>query len=81
MTALDHRDAIEAELGDLLFSCVNLARHLGIDADSALRRANLKFEDRFRRMEQMDGKHAGGLAARSAKELDVLWERTKAEGG
>ena len=42
---------IAEELGDLLFSCVNLARHLGVDADAALRAATLKFETRFRRME------------------------------
>ena len=47
MTGPRDREAVEAELGDLLFSCVNLARHLGIDADGALRRANLKFEIGF----------------------------------
>lgn len=45
------KTAIEDELGDLIFTCVNLARHLGIDAETALRRSSHKFESRFNRME------------------------------
>jgi len=63
------------ELGDLLFACVNLARHLAVDPESALRLANLKFERRFRRIEhwlKVAGRtpQQAGLA-----ELDALWER------
>lgn len=53
------RDAIEAEMGDLLFTAVNLARHLRVDPESALRRTNAKFRARFGAMEQA----AGGLDA------------------
>jgi ATP diphosphatase len=47
------RDRLEDELGDVLFVCANLARHAKVDVGSALRRANAKFERRFRRMEQL----------------------------
>ena len=68
--------AIEEELGDLLFTVVNLARHLKVDAESALRAANAKFRARFRAMEAS----AGGfdaLASLTPAELDALWNRAK----
>lgn len=63
---------IEAELGDVVFSIINLARHLGVDPELALRRANESFELRFRRMEAegpLDGLDLDGLNER--------WERAK----
>jgi XTP/dITP diphosphohydrolase/ATP diphosphatase len=69
---------IEEELGDLLFTAVNLARHLKVDAESALRGSNAKFRTRFGAME----KSAGGfdaLAALTPAELDALWNRAKRE--
>ena len=66
----------ESELGDILFTCVNLARRLGLDCDRALAGANLRFEKRFRDMESI----AGGthrLEERTLQELDALWERAK----
>lgn len=78
--ALDAGDrmATEAEMGDMLFTCVNLARHLGLDAEASLRRATGKFEDRFRAMESCAAQRGEELVALSPGELDVLWEAVKA---
>lgn len=71
--------AVSEEVGDLLFTAVNLARHVGADAESALRGANAKFRLRFEHMERAVG-GAEGLAARSPEELDALWRLAKVEG-
>ena len=68
-------DAVHEELGDLLFSVLALARHLKLDAGSALRAANRKFEARFRALEAKAGGQA--LADMSAEQLDHLWEQVK----
>jgi ATP diphosphatase len=68
--------AVEEEFGDLLFTAVNLARHLKVDPESALRSANAKFRRRFVAMESAAGGR-DGLAARSAPELDELWNAAK----
>ena len=66
--------AREEELGDLLFALVNLARHLNIDAEEALRKANRKFEARFRAIEKAPGFNALSLDA-----MEELWTRAKAD--
>jgi len=80
-TLAAHTDPAERvhELGDLLFSCVNLARHLGIDAEQALRAANHRFEGRFARVE-------AGLTAQGKTpgpevraEMERLWDETKSK--
>ncbi len=70
-------EAMEEELGDLLFTAVNLARHLRVDPESALRRANSKFRARFAAMEQAVG-GAEALRVLSPDELDGLWRGAKA---
>jgi ATP diphosphatase len=68
--------AVEEELGDLLFTAVNLARHLKVDPETALRGANAKFRRRFAAMEAA----AGGrdvLAGLTSTELDQLWNEAK----
>jgi MazG family protein len=65
---------IEAELGDLLFTVVNLARHLGVDAEMALRGCNLRFRQRFKEMELEAGRP---LEEMSAGELEELWSSAK----
>jgi XTP/dITP diphosphohydrolase/ATP diphosphatase len=67
---------IEAELGDLLFTAVNLARHLKVDPESALRATNSKFRRRFAAMESAAGGH-DALAASTPSELDNLWNQAK----
>jgi ATP diphosphatase len=68
--------AIEAEFGDLLFTAVNLARHLKIDPESALRATNAKFRSRFAAMESAAGS-SDALAASTPSELDKLWNQAK----
>ena len=67
------------EIGDLLFACVNLARHAGIDAESALRQGNDKFERRFRRIEAMLDETGRSPEQSSLEEMDRLWDAVKAE--
>lgn len=70
-------EAIEAEVGDLLFTTVNLCRHLGIDPEHALRRANDRFVGRFDRVEAEVAARGGDWAAIGPEELESFWERAK----
>jgi MazG family protein len=67
----------EEEIGDLLFTAVNLARFLGLDPEIALKRANRKFNERFRAMERAATAAGLTLGERSAAELDALWRAAK----
>ena len=67
---------IEGELGDLLFTVVNLARHLKLDPESALRSTNARFRRRFAAMESVAG-GADALAALTPDELEQLWSEAK----
>ncbi len=70
-TSADHR---AEEVGDLLFAVVNWARHLGVDAEAALRRANTKFECRFSAMEAIAGE---AFAELTLDQKEALWQRVK----
>jgi MazG family protein len=74
-----NRDALEMELGDLLFSVVNLGRFLDVDPERALARSNAKFVRRFHGMEAMARAENIPLEGRSLESLDALWERAKKE--
>jgi ATP diphosphatase len=67
-------EAVEGEVGDLLFTVVNLARHLKVDPELALRRTNGKFRRRFAAMEQASDRP---LSEQSAADLEALWTRAK----
>ena len=68
---------VREELGDVLFTIVNLARRLGIDAEGAMRDANAKFDRRFRYMEAYALAHGRNLADMSLDELEDLWQQAK----
>jgi ATP diphosphatase len=70
-------EGMAEELGDLLFSVVNLARHLELDPETVLRGANRKFEQRFNRMEARLAADSGSFAGLSEEELDQLWQYAK----
>lgn len=72
--------ALTMEVGDLLFSVVNVARLAGIDADAALRMANQKFVERFARLEDRIERE-GGFVGRTIDDLDRIWNRVKTEKG
>lgn len=69
----DDRGQREEEIGDLLFTCVNLARHAGCDPEAALRSANQKFEQRFRALEAACQAQQRTPDQLTAEELDALW--------
>ena len=71
------QDRLEEELGDLLFVAANLARHAKVDVGAALRRANHKFERRFRAMEAMADADGQALAGQSLDAQDGYWNRAK----
>jgi nucleoside triphosphate diphosphatase len=84
--AADPQDAqaqerLEDEIGDLLFVCANLARHARVDVGAALRRANRKFERRFRVMEALAAADGVGLSSLPLQAQDAYWDRAKAAEG
>lgn len=72
-----HQEKLQEELGDLLFATVNLCRHYRIDAESALRNANLKFETRFRQVEQRVKATGKTVQDYTLQELDRIWQAVK----
>jgi ATP diphosphatase len=74
---IDRKDpqGIEDELGDLLFTCVNLSRHLEVDPEVALRKSNAKFKKRFETMELLSG--TDDLSQYSLHELENFWTKAK----
>jgi ATP diphosphatase len=73
------RGALQEEVGDLLFACVNLARRLSIDPETALREANSKFDRRFRRVEALLAAQGKAPADSTLDEMEAAWEQAKAE--
>lgn len=74
-------NAIEAELGDCLFTLVNVARHYKLDAESALKRANQKFSERVKSVESQLNEQAQLASQLTMEEMDVLWQKAKGQKG
>ncbi len=74
------RAAVAEEIGDLLFACVNLGRHLGVEPEAALRAANAKFTARFHHVEAALADSGQSAADVGLAELDRLWEQAKLAG-
>lgn len=72
--------ALQGEIGDLLFACVNLARYAGVDPEAALRMTNDKFERRFRYIEDALRQDGKALEQCSLEEMDKLWSEAKNKG-
>ena len=73
---VNDKQNIAEELGDILFSCVNLVRHLGEDPETVLRSCNNRFEQRFRHMEN-DLESKGGIKNVSRDRLEIAWQQAK----
>ncbi len=73
------KDHTEEEFGDLLFVMANLARHMKIDPEAALRRANAKFTRRFERIEALLAEAGKTAQDSNLAEMDALWDRAKVE--
>lgn len=68
---------VEEEVGDLLFVIQNLARHLGVEPETALKKTNRKFRSRFKYIEDELGKEGRSLEDASLGEMDGHWNRSK----
>lgn len=73
------QEALQDEIGDILFVCVNLARHAKVDFGSALRHANRKFERRFRAMERHAEQQQESMNQLSLSQQEALWQLVKRE--
>ena len=73
----DNDDRILDEVGDVLFSVVNVARHLGIDPEAALRHANAKFERRFHAVETSFAHESLDITKATLAEMEARWQAAK----
>lgn len=73
------QNEVEEEFGDLLFVMANMARHIGVEPEAALRRANGKFTRRFERIESLLAEQGKRPDQSNLEEMDALWDRAKAE--
>jgi ATP diphosphatase len=71
------QQATEEEVGDLLFAVINLSRHLNVDAETALRKANRKFEKRFRKVENKLSEQGIEVNEASLDKMEQIWQQIK----
>ena len=76
-TEVQNKEKIEDEIGDLFFSCINLSRHAGLGAEQCVRKANLKFERRFRALENLAKSREQQINNMTVDELEGLWQEIK----
>ena len=74
---VNDQDRIADEMGDILFACVNLSRHLDVNPEQALRDSNLRFISRFTVVEQLLQKDGRQMDGCSVEELEDYWEKAK----
>ena len=72
-----NRENISEEIGDIFFTLVNLARHFNLDPEDIMRKSNLKFENRFRAMENHAKENNAALDKMSLEELEEIWQKIK----
>ena len=72
-------EALEDEMGDIFLAMVNLARHLDVDAEAALRKANSRFEGRFRLMEAAAAEEGSRLQEENLEQLERRWQTAKCQ--
>ena len=75
--AADQRDKVEEEIGDLLFSLVNLSRFINVDADKALTATNAKFIDRYETMRRLVDADGKDFSSMNLEQMDAYWEQAK----
>ncbi len=75
--AVVDQQKLEEEMGDLLFAVVNLSRHLGVKAETALQKANFKFEGRFRQVEQQITAQGLTLPGATLEQMEDAWQEVK----
>ncbi len=73
----DNQERITDEMGDILFACVNLARHIDVNPEQALRDSNLKFIERFKVMEQLLSDEGRAMDGCSVEVLEDYWQKAK----
>lgn len=73
----DNRENISEEIGDILFTLVNLTRHFNLDPEDIMRKSNLKFENRFKAMENHAKENNVALDKMNLEELEELWQKIK----
>ena len=73
----NNKEKLAEEVGDVLFTIVNLTRHYDLDPEDIMRRSNLKFEQRFKAMEKFAQKNNMELAGMSVEQLEEVWQKIK----
>ncbi|MBW2622266.1 MAG: nucleoside triphosphate pyrophosphohydrolase, partial [Deltaproteobacteria bacterium] len=77
---MDSQEEVSEELGDVLFTLANLARHVNVGAEESLRKANIRFRNRFDYIEKKLEARGQSLEDASLSEMDEIWDEAKKKG-